>query len=223
MKQWALKCALTNMKSDWKTMELETVPLEAEGTYLLNLSSVDAIQVMLDAHLMETHKVRSSPFAKPIEKEVKDWELRLIYMQDVLQEWVACQRGWLHLEPIFASEDVQKMLATESKRFTWVGNLWRTTMEQLVENPIFMDISDVIDNLLQNFTEANSRLEKVMKGLSEYFETKRKAFPRFYFLSNAELLEVLGIAKTPQKVQPFVSRVFPGLSALVFNAEEEIT
>lgn len=45
--------------------------------------------------------------------------------------------------------------------------------------------------LLEQIEENNRMLDEVMKCLEAYLETKRIAFPRFFFLSNDELLEIL--------------------------------
>lgn len=65
-------------------------------------------------------------------------------------------------------------------------------------------VIDFCDNekLLERFKESEMLLEQVQKGLSDYLETKRSIFARFYFLSNDELLSILSESKDVRLVQP---------------------
>jgi len=48
-------------------------------------------------------------------------------------------------------------------------------------------------------------------------ERKRKEFPRFYFIYNDDLFELLGNAKEPQRVNKHVKKCFEGIKKLEFN------
>lgn len=46
-------------------------------------------------------------------------------------------------------------------------------------------------NLYENLEDIQNRLSLCEKALAEYLDTKRLAFPRFYFVSSADLLDIL--------------------------------
>ena len=52
----------------------------------------------------------------------------------MLEEWLNCQRAWLYLEPIFSSEDINRQLPVESKRYQTMERIWRKIMKNAYEN-----------------------------------------------------------------------------------------
>ncbi|GFR44543.1 hypothetical protein Agub_g5814 [Astrephomene gubernaculifera] len=219
-KEYSLERALDKMQADWAGVVFDTTPWRATGTTILR--ALDDVQMLLDDQIVKTQSMRASPYIGPFEDRVRLWEAKLGLTQETLDQWLRCQQGWLYLEPIFGSEDIMQQMPNEGRKFKAVDHTWRRTMEKLSKNAeVLTTCAD--DEQLKALTEANKLLEQVTKGLNDYLETKRLAFPRFYFLSNDELLEILSETKDPTRVQPYLRKIFEGINALQFQDDGSVT
>jgi dynein heavy chain, axonemal len=61
-----------------------------------------------------------------------------------------------------------------------------------------------------------SGIEWCEKALNQYLEEKKKVFPRFYFVSNQALLDILSNGNNPEKVDEYLGDCFDGLNHLDF-------
>ena len=166
--------------------------------------------------------MRGSPFIEPFKEELFAWEETLMSTQENLEVWLQVQATWCYLEPVFSSEDIKKQMPAESTMFQDVDKAWKRLMNAVVEQPASLEVIK-IPNLGKTLKDCFKKLEEVQKGLNDYLEEKRSAFPRFYFLSADELLEILSETKEPEKVQPHLKKCFEGIARLKFDGEKKIS
>lgn len=65
------------------------------------------------------------------------------------------------------------------------------------------------------------QLEMCEKALQDYLETKRIAFPRFYFVAAADLLDILSKGSNPQLILRHLPKTFDNIHNLEFKKNEK--
>ena len=72
-----------------------------------------------------TQSMAFSPYKKPFEERLVRWEAQLSLVSEVIDAWLALQRAWMYLEPIFSSPDILQQLPQEGKKYSSVDRIWR--------------------------------------------------------------------------------------------------
>lgn len=78
-------------------------------------------------------------------------------------------------------------------------------MSETAKTPI-IKIACHAQNRLSDLDNLSVGLEKCQKSLNDYLDSKRNAFPRFFFISDDELLSILG-SSDPECVQEHMIKV----------------
>ena len=105
-KQYQIECSLAKMKNDWEEIFFNLKPFKKTSTF--TVVSFEEPITILDDHMVITQTMQFSSFRGPFEGEIDEWNQTLLFVNDVIEEWMRCQKDWMYLQPIFDSPDIMK-------------------------------------------------------------------------------------------------------------------
>ncbi|EQC31947.1 hypothetical protein SDRG_10462 [Saprolegnia diclina VS20] len=210
-----LEATLARINGLWAELSFD-VKCHNDRRDVYVLGPTDDIASALEESLVSMSTVLASRFVEPVRDEALALHRRLVLFQETLDEWLTCQREWIYLESIFMAPDIQRQLPQEAQTFGTINTFWKELLLRAHETPLCMKAT-AQPGLIETLVKHNASLEKLRKSLEDYLETKRMAFPRFYFLANDELLEILAHTKEPLAVQPHLCKFFDGIVRLEFG------
>mmetsp|Transcript_4972 Transcript_4972/g.18687 ORF Transcript_4972/g.18687 Transcript_4972/m.18687 type:complete len:4187 (-) Transcript_4972:2731-15291(-) len=212
-----LQKMITQIDRAWKTMDFSVRPHRDRKDAFV-LGSVEDIAQQLEDNLVTLQTMQASPYIAGVKSKVNQWEKKLKSLQGILEEWLTCQKKWMYLEFIFSSDDITRQLHEEAAKFAAVDDDFTSIMRKTNQNKNV--ISVVHDpTMLESFQSCNTILDEVQKNLEDFLGTKRESFPRFFFLSNDELIEILSQTREPRAVQPHLTKCFDSIKYLEFKDE----
>lgn len=131
--------------------------------------------------------------------------------------WIDVQRQWVYLEGIFSgSADIKHLLPVESARFQNINAEFLTVMKKVYKSPFVIDVMN-IQGVQKSLERLADLLNKIQKALGEYLERERSSFPRFYFVGDEDLLEIIGNSKDILRIMKHLKKMFAGISTIMLD------
>ncbi|XP_008847899.1 dynein heavy chain 17, axonemal [Nannospalax galili] len=217
VKESGMEKVLKTLDSTWATMEFEHEPHLRTGTMMLK--SDEVLVETLEDNQVQLQNLMMSKYLSHFLKEVTRWQQKLSTADSVISIWFEVQRTWSHLESIFiGSEDIRAQLPEDSKRFDAIDLEFKALMADAMRTPNVVEATNK-PGLYDKLESLKKSLSVCEKALAEYLETKRLAFPRFYFISSADLLDILSNGNDPTEVSHHLSKLFDSLCKLKFRLD----
>ncbi|NXF34737.1 DYH17 protein, partial [Nyctibius bracteatus] len=215
VKEAGMEKVLSTLDATWATMQFEHEPHARTGVVLLKLDEM--LIETLEDNQVQLQNLMTSKYLDFFFQEVSGWQQKLSTADSVISIWFEVQRTWSHLESIFiGSEDIRSQLPEDSKHFDAIDRDFKELMADAVKTPNVIEATNK-PGLYHKLEALQRRLARCEKALAEYLETKRLAFPRFYFVSSADLLDILSNGNKPPEVSRHLPKLFDSLAKLKFK------
>lgn len=219
-KELKIERKLRDIENIWRDMSLEYIPHNDTEMFLVKLS--EEVIENLESHQLELQTmIGMGKFVDFFRDKVLHWQGTLGSMEDVLKVWVNVTRSWAALESIFlASADIRSQLPDDTKRFEGIDSEFKELMKDAVNVPNCIQVC-LVDGRQEALASMMARLDQCQKSLNEYLDQKKKIFPRFYFVSNVALLDMLANGTNPPKIMKYLGDCYDSLDELVFVKDEQ--
>lgn len=212
----ALEQFLRNLREQWLSCELTLAA--RDGIRLI--VGWDVLFSSLEDNLNSLSSLKQSPYFRNVpefQEDTSNWEVRLTNIRGIFDIWVEVQRKWVYLRGIFRNADIKTQLPAQFSKFKSVDNEFLGLMKRVAQKPSVMELLQ-IDNLARQLERQDSTMTLIQKALGEYLEKQRQLFPRFYFVNNDDLVEIIGNSNEPAKIVSHLGKMFSALAVVEMSS-----
>jgi dynein heavy chain len=212
-KELKIENKLAMIEDVWKKFSLKFDQHRDTDVYVV--APPDEILEALEEHSLHLQSMAGmGKFVEFFREQVSYWLSALGEVETTLKLVLIVERQWESLESIFlGSADIRAQLPDDTKRFETVDLEFKEQMKDIQSKPSVLTCCRA-DGREHSLRSMHKELEKCEKALNEYLEIKKGFFPRFYFVSNAALLDILSNGNCPPKIMPHIGSVFDGIGDL---------
>ena len=221
-KQLKIEVMLKDIRYTWEespksNLDIEKQKSKADQEEFFCIRSTDNIMELIEDHGGKLSTMKSSPYYKEFDTKIDQWEANIAQITETLEVLLAVQSKWKYLESIFRGQpDISKQLPNEDSIFKRNNQIFKSEMERINKEWNCLRAL-IVKNFLPLLFDLNRQFEIIQKNLNQFLEAKRGQFPRFYFLPNEDLLEIIGQSKDPKPILQHIGKIFEGIDDLRYS------
>ena len=203
-KELAIETALEAIEGRWVDIIIDAA--EYKEVYF-KIKSTDDLYQVLEDDAVSLSTMKASKFYGSFKSKIDFWESGLSLVSEVVDMLLTVQRKWMYLESIFmAAGDINKQLPEESALFSEVNDTFKAIMSSIADDPNAIRQCKK-PGMLDRVGAMDAKLERIQKSLDRHLETKRMAFPRFYFVSTTTARDPRPVARPDGGAAPRVQEL----------------
>lgn len=138
----------------------------------------------------------------------------------MLDEWIITQQKYLYLDGIFSEDEIRVQLREAISKFSIAEIQYRELMGQVIDDQNVYRLCTT-ENRLNCLQQLNLKLDELQKMLKAFLYTKRQKCTRLFFISDDELLEILGKGTNPLAIKRHLSTIFDRLQDTICSPERD--
>lgn len=213
-KELALANRFNEMIAQWDTVDFsieDTRSSVAIKTFL----HLDEIETLMEEHETIISEMRVSYFVKPIAQDLAEFSRSLVSVNSVVKTWLRIQKDWFEYQKVFTQRTSNDHLARARDHFLSIrSDVIDVVERKILQRPKFRAIVVESPELVELLAQGEETLEHVRQIVQVFLQDLRKIFPRFYFISDLEVIDIVFESKFQKKMQLLVRKCFTDMKAI---------
>ncbi|KAL8431228.1 hypothetical protein ACSSS7_005427 [Eimeria intestinalis] len=219
LREFRTKACFQKMRAAWRALKMELVAWRPGDTRYRVLRGFDLVRSLMEEHQTSVQSLQASQLVGGLDLQAREWIRKLSEINSLCTLLESFQTSWVHLMPVFEYPEMQRELSKEAHGLEAISTFWaEEVVSRLDENASLLDLAE-LEELPQKLDASCKEMTSILRSLNDFLDKKRVAFPRFFFLSNEELVRLLARASGPHALMPHIQKCFEGIHSVQLSLD----